>query len=189
MIKKIFNWPEIQAFYDTGNSSGKTAKQFGMSGKTLFLAAKRGDFVTRSRSEAATVGSTTRPPHSQVTKDKLSKIASDREFGGKNYRKTFPYKGVVLESSYELALAQELDGEGIAWVRPKRFYWTDDTGRRRHYTPDFFLPDYGIYLDPKNDYLIKIDSDKINRVMLQNDIRVLVLSKSQLSWSYIASVV
>lgn len=33
-------------------------------------------------------------------------------------------------------------------------YWDDD-GKQRRYVPDFYLPKYDLYLDPKNDYLIK----------------------------------
>ena len=189
MAKKQFNWASIQHFYDEGNSSASTAKHFGMSSKTFTLAVRRGDLKTRSMSEAATIASKSRPPHSQSTKDKLSLIARERGFGGKNYRKTFPYNGVCLESSYELKLAQELDANDIKWIRPGRFYWNDVDGRKRHYTPDFFLPDFDVYLDPKNDYLIKIDTDKIERVCKDNGIRVLVLTKDQLTWTYIAGVV
>jgi len=43
---------------------------------------------------------------------------------------------------------------GILWVRPKSLPYEID-GKKRKYFPDFLLVDYGIYLDPKNDFLIK----------------------------------
>lgn len=50
-----------------------------------------------------------------------------------------------LDSTWELILANSLDKQGIRWIRPKRFILSDGRG----YTPDFFLPDYNVYLDPK----------------------------------------
>jgi hypothetical protein len=57
-----------------------------------------------------------------------------------------------------------------------------------YYTPDFYLPEYDIYLDPKNDFLIEninpvlgyTDIDKIHQVELENNIKVLILNKDQL---------
>jgi len=126
--------------------------------------------------------------HSQKTKEKLSKIAIDRGFGGKNYRKTFYYNGYVLESSYELLLAKELDNNNIVWKRPKRFYWIDITGKKRHYTPDFYLPDFNVYLDPKNNYLIRTDIEKIKLCSEQNNVKIIVLSKDQLYWNIILNL-
>lgn len=172
-----------QSMYDDGMSLNEIALHF----RTYGLKIKRLGITTRSSSESKKLRNT--QTHSQETKDKLSKIAQDRGFGGRNYRKTFHYNGVVLESSYELQIAQELDCNGVKWERPKRFYWTDASGRKRHYTPDFYLPEYDVYLDPKNDYLIKIDVDKIHRTSVQNNIRVLVLNKHELTWSSIAELV
>ena len=39
-----------------------------------------------------------------------------------------------------------------------------------------------VYLDPKNDYLIGKDSEKIKRVQEQNNITVLVLDRESLDW-------
>ena len=127
--------------------------------------------------------------HSATTKKILSDLAITRGFGGKNYRKTFLYNGVLLESSYELTLAKELDSNNIKWNRSKRLKWVDEAGKQRHYTPDFYLLDFDVYLDPKNDYLIKIDSVKIKLCSIQNNVIIHVLNKYQLSWDYIAGLV
>jgi hypothetical protein len=191
MMKCIYDWPKIQAYYDLGYSVLETSEKFGVSQQAMtksryFSARSREDqhkLAVARRIKNRTLG------HSQATKDKLSKIAIKRGFGGRNYRKTFKYKGVLLESSYELALAKELDKHKIDWVRPKRFYWTDMTGKQRFYTPDFYLPEYDIYLDPKNDYLIKKDSEKVSLCSAQNDVRIFILNKTQLTWKYIAGLV
>lgn len=126
--------------------------------------------------------------HSDETKAKLSAIAIAGGYGGKNRRKIFEYNGITLESSYELIVAQELDAANVKWTRPGRFPWIDSVGKPHHYTPDFYLPQYDIYLDPKNDQLIKVDSEKIHFVQEQNCIKVFVLDKQNLTWDAIKRI-
>ena len=45
--KKKYNWEEVQAFYDEGNSLRDCSRQFGMAKRTLEAASKRGDLKTR----------------------------------------------------------------------------------------------------------------------------------------------
>lgn len=138
-----------------------------------------------------------RTPHSEVTKKRLSEVAKSRGFGGSNYKSIITYKGLKLDSSYELQLAQDLDANGIAWIRPSRFTYLDIKGEKHTYLPDFYLPDYDLYLDPKNDFLIENinpwsgykDLDKIRWVEEQNNIRVIVLDKNTLSWSKIRDLI
>lgn len=87
---------------------------------------------------------------------------------------------VYLESSYEYKVAVELDKNKIKWERPAPLNYDN-----KKYYPDFYLIDYGIYLDPKNDYLIEKDYTKINRVEKINDVIVLVLDKHNLTWERI----
>jgi hypothetical protein len=68
-----------------------------------------------------------------------------------------------LQSSHELALSEMLNERGIIWRREGCF-WYDD----KRYFPDFYLVDFDIYLDVKNEYLIKIDAEKIAKVIEQN---------------------
>lgn len=134
-----------------------------------------------------------RTPHSEATKKRLSEVAKSRGLGGINYKNVITYNGVKLDSSYELELAKNLDANGILWKRPSRFNYTDLKGINHTYTPDFYLPDYDIYLDPKNDFLIENinpwlgykDVDKIRWVMEQNNIIILILDKNNLTWNKI----
>jgi hypothetical protein len=112
--------------------------------------------------------------------------------GNKNTRAfgwyTSKFAGTVwLESSYEYKVAKDLDDNNIKWNRPKFLFYTLNDVQRRYY-PDFFLEDFNVYLDPKNDYLITQDFEKIECVRTQNDVRVLVLTKLQLSWTIIHSL-
>lgn len=72
------------------------------------------------------------------------------------------YNGVLLDSSWELALARRLDQLAISWYRPDPIPWVDSEGNIRNYFPDFYLPNYGIYLDPKNPYALQVQQEKIN---------------------------
>lgn len=79
---------------------------------------------------------------------------------------------MVFDSSYEYELAVNLTQNNIHYTKCKSFPYIYN-GIIHHYTPDFYLPDYDLYLDPKNDFLIENvnpalgfkDVDKINAVM------------------------
>ena len=136
--------------------------------------------------------------HSQSTKQKMSNIAlknqNEKHFGK---RKVFEYAGLKFISSYEVDVAKSLDENNIKWIQPKRFPYKDLNGKLHYYTPDLYLPDYDVYLDPKNDFLIEHenpqfgykDVDKIKWVEEYNNIKVIVLNKEQLSWSIIKALV
>jgi hypothetical protein len=90
---------------------------------------------------------------------------------------------VWLESSYEYKIATELDSNNINWTRPSYLRY----GTKKYFA-DFYLVEYDVYLDPKNDYLISIDTEKISKVMEENNVIVHILNKHQLSWEYIQTL-
>ena len=105
-----------------------------------------------------------------------------------------PFAGrVFLESSYEFDVAKELDENGIKWIRPSKkdafVYQYPEEDKERRYFPDFYLPDYDVYLDPKNNYRIKQDMRKIRIVAQTHKVRVIVLEKERLSWSDIGALI
>lgn len=71
------------------------------------------------------------------------------------------YNGVMLDSSWELVLAQRLDELGIKWIRPESMKWVDNKGNEHNYFPDFYLTDYDLYLDPKNPAAYNSQLEKI----------------------------
>lgn len=83
---------------------------------------------------------------------------------------------VKLDSSWEEALAKRLDAINIEWVRPNPIKWVDRTGIVRNYFPDFYLPDYDIFLDPKNPYAVKAQWEKLN--CLTTQVKNLIIIKS-----------
>ena len=70
---------------------------------------------------------------------------------------------VMLDSSWEEALAKRLDDIGVEWIRPKdpiSYIAADD--KTHNYFPDFYLPKYDIYLDPKNPIAVIAQKDKLD---------------------------
>ncbi len=74
------------------------------------------------------------------------------------------YNGIKLDSTWELDVAKWLDSNSIAWQRGDMLRWVDQMGNKRRYHPDFHIPAYNIYLDPKNPYLMKLDREKLDAV-------------------------
>lgn len=84
------------------------------------------------------------------------------------------YNGIMLDSSWELALAKRLDQLGIKWTRPEPLKWIDKSGIYHNYFPDFYLPDYDLYLDPKNPHAAKVQKNKLIMLFSQyKNIRIL----------------
>jgi hypothetical protein len=130
--------------------------------------------------------------HSKKTKKKLKlKCGGYRENAGRSEKfyvvDSFGTK-TCLQSSYELKVSQILDKLKIKWTRPKPFNWIDSKKVNHKYYPDFYLEDFNIYLDPKNDYLIKLDKDKINRVKKQNKIDLRILNQKDLTEEYFRKI-
>lgn len=83
---------------------------------------------------------------------------------------TVMYKGVLLDSSWELALAQRLDELNVKWIRPEPIQWQDENGTSHHYFPDFYLPEFDLFIDPKNPaaYTNQIKKIEILRKQIPN---------------------
>ena len=138
--------------------------------------------------------------HSDESKVKMSKIAFDGNYGQRLSESTqskCEYNGIILGSSYEREVAKSLDENNIKWIKPKYLKWESPLDNKEHrYYPDFYLPEYDVYLDPKNDYLIHNknkyfgikDTEKISLVERKNNVKVLILDKEHLSWDKIREV-
>ena len=124
------------------------------------------------------------------TTEQRSANAKARGFGGyrenSGHSKKFKVidsfgKLATLQSTYELECFHILTELGINWVRPKALKYDS-----RNYFADFYLTDYNIYLDPKNSWKAKLDEEKINKVIEQNNVKVYVLLKEQITKEYIS---
>jgi hypothetical protein len=92
-----------------------------------------------------------------------------------------------LDSSWELQLANSLDKHNIRWIRPGKFILSDD----RSYTPDFYLPDYKVYLDPKAlraDYY-RNSKLKVQQFERETGYKCLIITKEKfLHWYHVQSM-
>ena len=87
-----------------------------------------------------------------------------------------------MDSTWERDIANWLDKRDIKWVRTRKivFWWTDLNSKKRRYYPDFYLPKYNIYLDPKNPYLLEKDMFKLEQVVKENKIKLLYGDKDEI---------
>lgn len=131
-------------------------------------------------------------PHSEESKKRIKEARERilRENPSKNNlrRKSYEFNGDILDSQYEVKVAKELLEHNIRYEAKPHWLEYILNGESHLYFPDFYLPDYNVYLDPKNDYLIKTgqsrlgisDKDKIELVSKQNNVRIIILDKNHL---------
>jgi len=170
----------IQKDYDCGMSLNDLEEKY----KIPQMKMLRYGLKTRNRSDAR-VNTHKIKGVSEKTRKKLSEAAKRNNFGG---YKPHPnrgerYNGIWFDSKWEVRVAKSLDDNKIKWVRPRiGFVWNIEGNK---YYPDFYLPDFDVYLDPKNPYLQKIDRLKIENAIKINNIKVIVLNEGQLEWDTI----
>jgi hypothetical protein len=90
----------------------------------------------------------------------------------------FEEKNVLLESSWEVEIAEILTSNNIRWKRPDPIKWKDSEGGNHLYFPDFYLLDKDIYLDPKNPFCMDRDKEKMREVskeiyIIYGDIKII----------------
>jgi hypothetical protein len=86
------------------------------------------------------------------------------------------YNGIWLDSTWEFELAKRLDSLNIKWIRPDPIRWFDEDGVAHNYFPDFYLPDYNLFLDPKNTHAFKVQEKKIKTLLTQHKNIVIITS-------------
>ena len=124
-------------------------------------------------------------PLTDKQKARLSELAKERGFGGYQPNAGFSKKfkvvdsygtAVCLQSTYELRCSELLHELGIKWVRPKALKYDS-----KNYFADFYLPEFDLYLDPKNNYKATLDKEKIEKVCNQNNVKVIILLEKDLN--------
>ena len=102
---------------------------------------------------------------SEITKQKLSEIATKQSYWQHRSKCPIIYvtkKGekLNLDSYWELYVARRLDSLNVEWYRPKVCLpYITNTGAIRHYCPDFFVKDYGCFIEVKSPYISKRQND------------------------------
>ena len=89
-------------------------------------------------------------------------------------KKMIEYNGIMLDSTWELELAKRLDNINVEWTRPDPIIWIDDEGNSHHYFPDFYLPEYNLFLDPKNPQAVRVQQKKLD-ILLQQHTNINIL--------------
>lgn len=92
-------------------------------------------------------------------------------------------RSFTFDSSWEDALATRLDELDVIWDRPGPIEWVDYSGRTRHYFPDFYLPDFDLYLDPKNAWVEQKSQEKLQ--IVSKLISLVILRSLQECKSYV----
>ena len=83
---------------------------------------------------------------------------------------------VEMDSTWEVAMAARLDALGIAWIRNNtlKLAYVTRGNRKRKYIPDFYLPDYNLYIEVKG-YWTDAARHKMKDVQERNTVRILIL--------------
>lgn len=118
--------------------------------------------------------------------DYIGKHGGYRENAGhsKKFRVTDSFgKETTLQSTYELECSEVLNKMNVKWNRPKAMKYGG-----RNYFADFYLPEYDVYLDPKNNYKAKLDAEKIALVIKENNVKLFVLLKEQINEQSLRSI-
>jgi len=121
---------------------------------------------------------------SKEQKDKISKTQLNNKYQ-RVCKSTIEYNCkdgsiIKMDSSWEVTMAESLDKNNINWERPSPLPWTDDKGVKHNYFPDFYVPEWDVFLDPKNDWVIKTQAPKLKCLSEQYN-NIFILGKNDLS--------
>lgn len=132
---------------------------------------KEGKYLNASSKMVQTKIKNNTLKHTEETKKLIRKkaLASNHRRLVRSLQKYTKKDGtvVLLESSWEFALAVRLDELNLEWSRPKPIKWIDECGESHNYFPDFYLPEFNLYLDPKNPQAIKSQQKKLKTLLTQ----------------------
>lgn len=124
---------------------------------------------------------------SKVTREKISKARSKylEEIGGGGFTKIKWYKinnikneEFIVRGKWELELAEILNNEKIYWIRKVYLTYLQNEITKT-YCPDFYLPDYNMYIEVKG-YYSQIDKEKIALVLEKNNINLQMVFEKDL---------
>lgn len=165
---------------------GATPWNKGLSKETDNRVALNADAIKR---QGHLLGRCSDPEKEKIRVEKIKAACKVKNNGGykenagrsKKFKVVDSYgKSVCLQSTYELQCSEILNELNIRWIRPAHIKYDN-----KKYFPDFYLPEHDLYLDPKNDYKAKLDQEKIEKVIAQNNVRVVILLQHQLTKDFL----
>ena len=92
--------------------------------------------------------------HSEESKQKI-KDSIKQNIENNNWHlsfsksRTIEYKGIKFQGSWEVEFAKYLDNKNIKWERPHKTYKYIFENENHRYLPDFYLPEYNLYIEIK----------------------------------------
>jgi hypothetical protein len=116
--------------------------------------------------------------------EKIAKYHNENSNTGYKSVKWYRVKNCIgkefnVRGTYELRVSEFLNDHNIIWVNDKRLTYYDKDGCKKHYIPDFYLPDYDYYLEPKGYYSDK-NKEKMKLVLEQNEINLIMVFEKDL---------
>ena len=118
--------------------------------------------------------------HTAESKKKISEKLSINNKGGRS--KWYEVSGQKVQGTWEKNIALKLNELGITWIKLKTNKDTlkyEMNGKTRSYTPDFYLPEFDMYLEIKG-FWWGNDKEKMKIVLeTHKDKRIIVVEKLQ----------
>ena len=109
--------------------------------------------------------------HNEEAKNKISKKRIEFLKNNPNQNiNWYKINGKKVQGKWEKCFAERLNNLGIKWDRITLRY-----DNHRRYTPDFYLPEYNLYVEVKG-FMRERDKYKMWKVLSSNDINIKVIS-------------
>lgn len=160
---KDVNWQEIQEFYNNKHSFMDVCKKYNFTTYFLSKAVKQKLLITRSKTDTARIRDKFK--NCKIPQDVRQKISismrkavlEGRQKTPKPYGKYCKlYEGInwkgkieILQGGCEKIVADFLTKEQIKWERPVQSFTYIFKNKQHEYFPDFYLPDYNVYIEVK----------------------------------------
>lgn len=123
----------------------------------------------------------TKNPHTPETKRKISEKRIAFLENNSKHCEWYSICGIKVQGSLEKKLAEFFLKHNIEFERKKLAYQ-----KHRRYTPDFYLPTYGFYIEVKG-FLYEKDKEKYRNVLLENQVDIRIAFKNDIDNLLIAS--
>ena len=184
---KKYDWSAIQRSYDSGLSWRLLSDEFGVSFGALQKAKDRGDLISRSKSEAMVngyrQGRVKKYYLTETQRLELSELQSLKNRGGRC--KWYEVSGQMVQGTWERDAAIRFEELGVRWEKVSRrreeIWRYEMDGKSRSYTPDFYLPDFDLFVEIKG-YWWGNDEQKMKCVREQHaEKRLIILQKDGFS--------
>lgn len=129
---------------------GQPAWNKGLTKETDIRIKKIADKNSISQTNSYKNGNRKKTEMSEQNRKNLSERQSLHNTGGKS--KWFEIAGKKVQGTWELFFANKFEELGIKWIKPGtnndiwKYEWE---GKIKSYSPDFYLPDYNLWLEIK----------------------------------------